>query len=149
MEKSATQADPFDAALGHVLSLPKVDQIRLAEVMAVVVRSGGMGAPTRVDSLVDAPHAPAIGEWLREIESNDPWTRLQLIDDAMTKIDPEEDDAELVAARREILTAHPPLAVRYAVSNLVEQHPWACMFGGVGLCLGLVTAARGLLRLVF
>jgi hypothetical protein len=146
---SAMQADPFDAALAHVLTLPKAEQARLAEVMAVLVRSDVIGNQAQENRAADQISAPPLAEWLGEIEGNDPWTRLQLIDDASTKIDPDEDGGELEAARRAILSAHPPLAVRYAVSQLVDQHPWACLFGSIGLCLGLIAAGRGLFRLVF
>ena len=146
---SAMQADPFDAALAHVLTLPKAEQARLAEVMAVLVRAEVIGNQAQENQTADQILAPSLAEWLDEIEANDPWTRLQLIDDASTKIDPDEEGGELEAARRAILSAHPPLAVRYAVSQLVDQHPWACLFGWIGLCLGLITTGRGLFRLVF
>jgi hypothetical protein len=137
---------PFHQVLVGALALPKREQVRLVAVLQAISRAPVADGAAAVAVQADDAN---VEQWLQRISSASAWDRLQLIDDALANVDPQEDDRELLAARDSLLAEFPGLAARSAVTRLVQQYPWACLIGGVGLVVGVVSSARWLFRLLF
>jgi len=136
-------SDAFTGTLQQLLALPPNDQQRLLDVLRI---AGGVAhAPA-----VSADEArSAVKDWLTRIQDLPPWERLQLIEAALVE-EPSEAEAEvLTAARSDLLDAHPPVAARRAVVDLVTSHPTAATVGVVGLALALFALGRNIFRVVF
>ena len=146
----------FAQTLRDVLALPPEDQARL---QAVLERVTGSVAARPAPASVPMPMAPApavaaeqqvdVAEWLQQVRALPAWTQLQLLDEALESTEDPQEFAPLEAARRQLLHAHPPLAVRRAVVALASRQPIATCVGSVGLVVGVIGIGRVLARIVF
>jgi hypothetical protein len=144
------QSSPdFGAVLKDALSLPADDRRRLTEVMQRVAPAGPQ-VPGSVETVPVAPQPEAdLQGWLDRIEAETAWTRLQLLEDALDRAETDEEVAALAQARRALLDANPPVAMRRAVVELATNHPTGIVFGALGIVIAIATLGRGAWRLVF
>lgn len=139
----------FAAVLKDALSLPAEDRRRLTEVMQRVAHAGPQ-IPGSVETVPAAPEPEAdLQGWLESIEAETPWTRLQLLEDALERAETDEEVAALTQARRALLDGNLPVAMRRAVVELATNHPTGIVFGALGIVIAIATLGRGALRLVF
>lgn len=146
MAAASTQTE-FGEVLKGALALCQDDQARLCSVLQ---RLTGAPAPlpeggTEVQL---APQRPA-QEWLGQIQNEAPWSQLALLDEALEAEDAPDERAVLEEARAHLLRAHPPLAIRRAVTELASRSPVAMSVGILGLLVGVVGIGRLLLRILF
>ena len=146
MAAASTQTE-FGEVLKGELALCQDDQARLCSVLQ---RLTGAPAPlpeggTEVQL---APQRTA-QEWLGQIQNEAPWSQLALLDEALEAEDAPDERAVLEGARAHLLRAHPPLAIRRAVTELASRSPVAMCVGILGLLVGVVGIGRLLLRILF
>lgn len=146
MAAAFTQTE-FGEVLKSALALCQDDQARLCSVLQ---RLTGAPAPlpeggTEVQL---APQRTA-QEWLDQIQNEAPWSQLALLDEALEAEDASDERAVLEGARAQLLRAHPPLAIRRAVTELASRSPVAICVGILGLLVGIVGIGRLLLRILF
>lgn len=148
-DNPATMAD----ALRTVLALPPADQARLVTLLQRVLGAAREGGPDPVADTALATEdstaaAEGIEDWLRRIAHESPALRLQLLEDALA-VCAEEDSEVLQSARTQLLRAHPPLALRCAVTAFASVHPASVAIALVGLLLAVIGGARLALRALF
>ena len=141
--------DGLPTAIRAALALSPEDQHSLAQLLERT--SGGRWASTAAPELADAAafDEAALEEWIARIAGERPWTRLQLLNDAVVSATDERESELLAQHRRALLEQHPALAVREGVEAAAARNPGAVALGLVGLLLAAVTAAVGLFRAIF
>lgn len=137
-----------DAVLKLALDLPKGEQRRLHSILGMLADPGA-ATESGVDDGTSVNEVESVEAWLGGIRAEKPWVQLQLIDDALAKVEKGPAHELIKAARRELVDAHPPVAVRRAVALMVERQPVAAALGAVGLLVAVGALGRGLFRLLF
>lgn len=152
MEQGDMKSD-FPHVLSGALSLSADDQQQLCAVLVRVTSRGAAPVVQQEEaSLARAEEMSeelGAAEWLKLIEADPPWTKVQLLDDALGRVDDADEQEVLTTALNSLLREHPPLAVRRAVSRVAVEHPIGICVGATGLLLGLFAIGRGVLRLLF
>lgn len=146
-EPTPSKPDNLAGALQQLLGLPPAERQQMLEVL----RLAG-GAATAADPVTDiSPEdaRTAVTDWLKSIEDLVAWERLQLLEAALADVESEAETGALSDARKALLDAHPPLAVRRAVVELVTLHPVATGVGALGLLLALLALGRNVFRAMF
>lgn len=139
------------SVLKDALSLPLDDRRRLTEVMQSVALAGVQAGSVEVVAVATLREdLPDLQGWLDKIAvETPPWTRLQLLEDAIEHAETQEEIAALTQARRALLDGNPPVAMRKAVVEMATNQPTGIVFGALGLLMAIATLARGAFRLVF
>lgn len=127
--------------LALALRLQPADQEQLHQVLARICRSGKPADSTG--------ELPSLVEWLAEISTLQPWTQLQLVEEALRDCDVPHEIPVLSQHRQSLLTDHPGIAVRRSVADIVSRNPLGSAFGLVGLVGAIAVLARGAFRLLF
>jgi hypothetical protein len=137
-----------DAVLKLALDLPKGEQRRLHSILGMLADTGTATEPGADDG-TSVNEVESVETWLGGIRAEKPWVQLQLVDDALAKVETGPAHELIKAARRELVEGHPPVAVRRAVAQMVERQPMAASLGAVGLLVAVGELGRGLFRLMF
>lgn len=146
MAAASTQTE-FGEVLKGALALCQDDQARLCSILQ---RLTGAPAPLPEGGTeVQLPPQRTAQEWLGQIQNETPWSQLALLDEALEAEDAPDERAVLETARAHLLRAHPPLAIRRAVTELASRSPVAMCVGILGLLVGVVGIGRLLLRILF
>jgi hypothetical protein len=148
MAAASTQTE-FGEVLKSALALCQDDQARLCSLLQ---RLTGAPAPLPLpEGGTEVQLAPqrTAQEWLGQIQNEAPWSQLALLDEALEAEDAPDERAVLERARAHLLRAHPPLALRRAVTELASRSPVAMCVGILGLLVGVVGIGRQLLRILF
>lgn len=143
-------ANPFPRVLTEVLALSRQDQQQVYAVLARVIGEAPADQPAHVE-VAAVPEQPerASSDWLMLIDHEPPWSKVQLIDDALEREDEADQRQVLSNALSSLLSEHPQLAVRRAVTRVALEHPIGICAGGIGLLLGVVAIAQSLFRVLF
>jgi hypothetical protein len=141
-------SEQLDALAREILALSKDDQRRVARILAALI-DDPQSEPAEPVLATAEDEALNVDTWLTSIATNTPFERLQLIEDALTKVETDAAAMRLRAARKALLDQHPGAAVRESVSDMARTQPTAVAIGVIGIVLAILGIAAKVLHLAF
>lgn len=141
--------DGFPAAVRAALALSPEDQHRIAHLLERTSRERPV--PTAAPAGPDAGtfDEAVLEAWIADIADQRPWSRLQLLNDAVAYATDERERELLEQHRRVLLEQHPAIAVRQGVEAAAARNPSAVALGLAGLLLAAASAGTWMFRAIF